>query len=716
MSVEASRRALGLDWLAPALLVALAATRWEPLAYPGLLILLCYLPGRYLMAALGVGQRWDRAGRLVLAVALSTCVLPVVLNPLWHWTNDGWRLLIAVGVLLTFGGLVAAILKARRQIVSDAGNAWPSFALRRTRVVLAILLAFVTIAVVGTYWPDEWGGVAVPAQIHDYIKHDAVLLSLQERPLPLGNPFFAPEADGPVYYYDFFYLIPATARAVVPQVSIALAFGVHAALLAISVMLMAYLLVRRITQSDAPATLAALLATVVGGLDIVALVILHKPMITLDGWADTLVRIHNLLTQMVWTPQNVMGLLILLLAAYLLSEKGWWRGWLLLGPVLGAALVGGTIWVAAAVMPAVALLVLFELRHVRTDVRTVAVRFGVAAVVAALMVAISLPTLWGYAEMSARHGKSLTFEWHYQLYAFLGRLSPPGVLSNLLDLPWVLAVEFGALLLFAAVLPRKVWRRSWDDPGVRLLVLGAAVALVGFVTVRSHFAYNDFGQKVILAAQGAGVVLSAMLIAPTVAPPRWWNPLGWTLWPEWSRGRRRAVAVLVAACLVLGLPVALFQTPLAMARRWLPMSGKLRSVVPANARLARQEAAAGQFVRHELDADAVIQTHWVTERLDLLQIGHRQIGVMPLERDTMVFLPRDTDAVQAAIDRLAAVLLHEAPAEQVAATLRDLGVTHVYVGEIERAAWVAPELFDDASCFQCVHEDDTVSIYAVLLP
>ncbi|RMF82368.1 MAG: hypothetical protein D6744_06115, partial [Planctomycetota bacterium] len=219
------------------LATALAAIPLAPIAAPATWWLLALWPGGFVMRASGVGAQWSGVGRFVLRVALSISVAPVVLNPLWHWTNDGRWLLgafaaLAIGVEVA---LAAITLRQRERSPAAPAQTIRLFDSRPVGRVFVLAMAFVALGVLATYWPDRtFRGEPLPSQIHDYIKHHGVLFSMQQRPLPLGNPFYVPYADGPAYYYHFFYLIPATVRAVSPGVSIALAFGVQAALVAIA--------------------------------------------------------------------------------------------------------------------------------------------------------------------------------------------------------------------------------------------------------------------------------------------------------------------------------------------------------------------------------------------------------------------------------------------------------------------------------------------------
>ena len=740
------------------------------LAIPATYALLCYLPGRLIVECCRLGADWDRAGRGVLSLAFSLAVSPVVLNPLWHFSNLPMLLVGGfAGAVVVLAGAVLALRVRGTPALRHSGTPGeaegtpslrsglglgslreqsaiqnPKFKIQnrlhetwRSWLVAKLILAVLLVGCVGTYFPTDLGGGPTPSLVHDYIKHHAVLLEMQRHALPLGNPFFATSSDA-VDYYHFFYLIPATLRAVAPGVPIALAFGLQSLLVAVAIAAMAYVLAKRIHGGEGPAILAAMLATIVGGLDIIPLLIKHMSAITLDAWADTLVRIHALLTQMVWTPQNVSGVLIVLVAVYLLSQRGvWWRGWLVLGPVLGASLIGSTIWVAAAVLPGLVLLVLASLlegteapRHEGTEgggdrrresAPTTAIqnpkskiqnRLLGAGVVAGAMLLLALPSIAGYMETSRRHGKGLTLEWPYQQNAILGRLAPAGPLANLLDLPWLLIIELGALAVFPLLRPVELLRRAWRDRGLRLLVLSSLIAIAAFVTVRSHFTYNDFGQKVIFVVMIAGVLIGAGLVEPTLARPTLLNPLGFALPAAWSRSRRWMTGCIMAAVIVLGLPVSVFQTPTAAIRRFVPEVGPLRAIHAPLARQAAREAGGLRYLRDETPGDAVVQAWWDAPRLELLQMTERRIGAMVLQEDTHVFQGRDAAVQERAVTSLREVLEGDsATPTELRDRLRSLAVTHVFIGEAERDHWRGLGRFDDESLFERVFDDGTCRIY-----
>ncbi len=778
------------EWVLPMLLAALAVARLPVFSPVAMSALLCWVPGRLILRATGIGREWNTLARVVLAFALSIAATPVFLNVLWHKTNDPHGLLLPVWLGLTVLALLVhwlcpaedgEVAVAQPRATGNSGNSLDCgaaastenvapgdplatvalggatatahhgvalggatatrmlpgknrlFGSRNSRIAIVVLTALIAWYCIAPYWPRESHGAPVPSAIHDYIKHYAVMWSLQEHPLPLGNPFFADGAREPAYYYHFFYLIPATIRAVCDGPSIPLAFGLHGAFIAVTTAGLAALLARRLFGSDRCALLAFALCTVVGGFDIIPILLLRSPAITLDAWADTLVRIHNLLTQMVWTPQNVQGLAILLLAAFVLTEKGYWRGWFLLGPLLAVSLIGSTVWVAVVAFPALALLIATDVFFRRGPGLSRLRLFCTAAFVGFLMICASSPIWIRYQDVARSHGKSLTLDWpERQEHAILGRFLPPGVLANLADLPWVLLLEMGPLLILPLMLPLAAWRRAWNDTGMRLLMLSAIVALVGFVSVRSSFTYNDFGQKVVMSVLVCGAILGAGVLAKVSqsepdAPARGKSEpdaqarvLGEALPKTTSLARRARIGAtsrwFVAAVLLLGLPVSAWQSPLAAIRRFVTPNGPLGRISLA---LDSDDALAVQYLRDLSPANAVVQGHWNGERVDprqpdrltLQQMIGRQIGAMVLEQDTHVFQGRDPSLQSQAVNEVSAVLTGDAPAVECHAVLRRHGITHLFVGSIERACWRDLQRFEEAVFFRCEFRQGGAAVY-----
>ncbi len=700
--VNSAARVVG--W--PTLLAALAATHWWPVALPAGLLLLVYLPGGGLPRLAGLEREWRGGGAVLLRTGLALAIMPVLLNPLWHVTNQWPALLAAVwaiAVALGFAGRAAEQRRRKRLPAERASSAEgpDAFEHAATRWIALALAAFVTFAVVGPYWPRESGGAPTPSLIHDFIKHHAVLMSLERQPLPLGNVFYAAGASGPAYYYHFFYLIPATLRAF-SGISIELAFALGAMLTALGTVGLFYLLVRRLARRDAAAMLVAGLVVLCGGLDLLPVLLRGQRVITLDAWADGLWRIHPWLTQMTWSPQNVHGVLVTLVGAYLLSVRGWWRGWLVFGPLLGAALIGSSVWIAFGVLPAVALWVLLELLRARSDLVCLLRRGLGAAATGALILLLALPSLRGYAAMSHRLGKGLLTDWPHSSNAWLGGYIPPGPLANALDAPWFWTVELGPLLVLPLLASRPSRRRAWNDPGQRLVLLAGLFSLLAWLTLRSAFTYNDFGQKICMLPMAAGALLAAGLLRGPDEPR-----------PDGRGARVGRVLRAAVASIVVGLALihGVFQGTLTSVRRFLPREGAWARLEHEDTLRADVERGVNRFLRGGLPADAVVQGDWGEERLVLPQITERPVGVTILERDTMVFQPANLAAQQACLAEVSDALAHCADAAATAEVLRRYGVTHVLVGVVERERWGAIDQFDDTRAFEPVYRDETAAVF-----
>ncbi|MCC6361048.1 MAG: hypothetical protein IT450_20090 [Phycisphaerales bacterium] len=673
--------------------------------------LLYWLPGAAFLSVTGWGREWERGGRCILAPATSVLLVPLVLNPIWHWTDDG-----RIACTLIAGiGLVA--LLCMRQPQSPASGASetigqrprPLFRSRIGTAALPLIAAWVGASVLFSYWPNDIGKGPIPQTgIHDYIKHHAILLEL-EHTLPLGNPFFADGAHEPVYYYHFFYLAPAAIRSAAGgAVSIALVFGLSAAIVAAALVGMAYLFIKRLTDSDAAGVLAALLVGPIGGFDILPLLVQQKFVVTLDAWADTPLRVHNLLTQLVWTPQNSQGLLVGLVGAYGLSSRGvFWRGWVLVAPLLAASLLGTSVWVSAMVLPGAAIIALWQIlkRAARPAVRLK--RIGAAAGIALLTVGLAAPTLAGYLETSRRHGKSLTLVWDaHSKNAVLGTWVKPGMTANLLDLPWILFFEFGPLLVLPLLLRRESWRRANADAGLSLLMMTSVLALVAFAGVRSHFTYNDFGHRAIMIPLLTGALLGSLVACQFRSrstgsrepSPGGLHDSGNASTPTATGRWGRRIAV---TSLLLGLPVGLWQAPATAARRFVEYGESV----------AAKEAGALRYLRDALPRDAVAQgacddsERTRSTRLSLCQLIDRQIGVLELQEDTHVFQGRDGSLQAQTLAEFRGVLERPASAADRHAALRRHGVTHVLLGVAERERWVDLGTFDDAAFFRTIFDD-----------
>ncbi len=663
-------------------------------------VLLAWLPGRLLLPIVGIERHWSTAGRTLLSVAVSWSVVPFVLNPLWHVTNDRFVLL---GVVCAGIALLAWAGDRRRSTSSDEPPEL-FFQYRPTLVFAVVVAVFLAGGVILPYWPTGLLGYPIPAEIHDFIKHHAILTSLERRPLPLGNIFYAAGADGPVYSSHFFYLIPATVRAwTASNLSHELAFGLASTLVALPMIGMVYAITKRFIGSEPSASLAAALVSVIGAFDVFlylpTMLEAGRPLVMIDHWAAHPYVIHNFLFQMIWSPQNVLAVLIVLVGVYILSARGLWRGWLMLGPVLGAAVLGSSVWVAMAALPALAIWAITRPR-----------RLPVIAGVGSAMTLLCLPQLLGYVASASHPGRGLTLEWPANTLANLGRLIEPGIAANLLDLPLALTLEFGAKLLLLALVPVGLWKKVWRDDGLRWLLIAALMALVISSVVRVALEHNDLRHKMLLLTMAFCAIVAGGAVGRNHPSPRWWNPLGWS--PVAAR-LTRPIALLMFLILLSGLATELYEVPLTAVRRYVEEYLAVRTLVGPQRSDLDAEYDAIRYMRYELPAGAVVQAAGTSPRARLAQMICKQIGVMEPWDDLMVFEPPDRRAYLHCADELLTTLRTDDSAERTHAVLRKYQVTHVFVGLVEGDAWDHLERFDDRRYFDEVFRERGIRVVSL---
>ncbi len=668
--------------LGVSVLAGLAIAPFWPIATLAGIALIAYLPGRALLPHLGISQHWDQPGRAVFSIGVSLATVPFLLNPAWHLTHDRF-------LMLGYVWLINVLLILFQPRHATECPPTPFFEHRRTRCLAGFILFIIVLGTVFPYWPTELFGYPLPCGIHDHIKHHAMLHSMEQRHLPIGNIFYAPGADTPVHYYHFFYLVPATVRLFTNHaLDLELAFGLGSALVGIAFAGMTYAFAKRFSGSEANATLAAVLVTLVGGLDIIPLVnhMIERGVLIIiqDAWAAQHYRLHNFLNQMVWAPQNLIGMLVVVLGVYQLSARGPWRGWYVFGPIWGAAMVGSSIWVAIGALPALAIWVLTKPRLIPH-----------AVVVAVLMTAAAYPSLAGYLEAGSRHGPSLSTDWPYNRFATLGRLTGPGILANWLDLPIRFVVEFG-VAMYWVFLPRGVWRKFWNDNGLRWLMFGGVIAVVGITIFHSNMTYNAFGQRIIMLAMLFFALSSSQIVEGEFGRPRFWNPLGWRFRPfvpRWSIGPFVVMGTL-------GLSISLMEAPGSGVKRYL------------KGQPSAAERASYLFLRHELPADAVVQGTALAKGADLAQIARRQLGVIGPQEDVMVFDPPATGMGDylSCYEAVSHVLQLGESSAKTHDVLSRYGITHVYLGTREATLWGSLERFEDGEFFEPLFDQDGVRI------
>ncbi len=684
----------------------LTPTPWVSL--PAALALTVWLPGRSLLGILPPRDQYP--GRTWIALAAAFVLVPVPLTAVWAFSNDRAAVLVSLAglnLLLILWRMLAVrrsrggpefALMAPRSLANRhlmcLGDSWsaPVFvhATRVSRAALALLLLFTGGCVWASLYLPEAGGRMAPRPAHDYIKHHAVLLSLENSPLPLHNYFYAAERDTPYHYYHYQYLVPAALRKLGgDRASIGFTFALTSGLLAMVLAAMVFLLARELFggRSRWAPWWAAACVTVVGGWDVIPVLLRMwqgaAPVVVLDSWIPSPWRIHNLMTQYMWCPQHVSGALIVLLTAWWLrqSPRGAW--WVAMGPLLAAALFGTSLYLAMTAFVAAAIYLISR----AVDARRQGGRLGtwlLAAIGMGVVAgALMLPQTLGYLEMSRRGVGGLTLTWPRFDHALVGRLAEPGVLANWLDAPWIWLTEFGVLAVAAVLVGRSFWRDAWRDPGLRLLLLAGAVGLAAVYTIRSSHAMVDYSFRVsVMPAQ----VFAALCVAAVCVP-------------KGSRLRsRRLLGGVCGVSAVLGLPVGLYEAPMMAVRTWLRP--------PAE----QQDAGAIRFLREHTPPDAVIQGD-PCDRVSLPQLAHRGLGVADLDNSHVrVFYPRNIRLMRATCGAVEQALREE-DAARAQAALAAASVEYVLFGTAELRRGPRPSAFADNDRFEQVYADEKTAVF-----
>lgn len=667
-----------------ALLFALAPAGEIVLPAAGLLVL--WLPGAWALRC--VPQLFQRRGRFALELVASNVLAVVTLHLLWLVSND--RLAIW-GVLAGLHALLIGIAWLRRDALEAAverGAAAPARWVSRALVVLAAYVACGVLAV--HVLPRGFFGVA-PNAAHDYIKHHAVLWSLEQGPLPLESIFYSAEESGPYHYYEFQYYPAAAIRVLtLHRVDIPFPFGLTSATAALALILLVFQFARRVLGSDVGALLAAACVSVVGGWDAIPIGIAMldgaAPRIILDSWVEVPWRLHNLLTQYLWCPQHVMALAHFVAIAWCLLVMPRARAWLVIAPLTALAMFGSSVYLAMLFFPVAAIYVVSRPlidRAEATRWRGYAGAIGCIAVAGALMM---LPQLLRYLEISARLPGGLTLAWERNGFAFIGLITPAGAVANWLDAPWLLTIELG-LPAFAFLLMRwATWRQWWAQPGMRLLIIAAVLGGALALTVRSSVNPYDYSFRLgVMPVQILGAVAVGALVCgglTRIRSARW----RWTV-----------VVVGVA----LGLPVGLYELPLMAARTYLEDAPH------------EDERIALLYLRRNTPKEAVVFAD-PERRRHLTELTDRQMAVLdPDYSHTRVFWPRDPDAWIARYETALELLSGSPSPAEAHATLRAWGVTHIYIGEPERERCGDCSQFRHPRYFRDVYDDGETRVIAV---
>lgn len=656
----------------------LVPTAW--VALPAGAILLFWLPGRSLARLLRPLN--SISGRGWLAVALSLAVMPAGLHLLWHFSNARLAVLAAV-VLIDLVLMLAAACTGPDMPVTSL------FASRRHRRLFIALIVWTAGWVFLFYWVPVAGGRVAPNPSGDFIKHHAILWSLDHYRLPLHNIFFAAEADAGYYYYELFYLLPAALRRLSGDtISLATAFGVCSGVVAGVFVALVFMMARSLIGHSRGALLAAACASIIGGWDIIAVVVRliaqHIPVVIMDSWAPVAWRIHNLMSNFIWCPQHIAAMTVVLLACVMLAHAPRQAWWIVMAPLLAAVVFGMSAYQAMIVFPAAALYVLHDLFRASREPRTSVRRYIAAiALVAVLGAAAMLPRALDYRTMSLRYEGGLTLQWPRFEYAFFGKLVPPGPLANLLDAPWMALIDFGIVAVAAIFVSGVIWRRIAKDSGTRLLLIAAVPGLLCMWSIRSDVNRIDYGFRLAsMPAQIIGAILVGCMLQIDMVRP------------AFRRWRRPALVVGLA----LGLPVGFYETP----------GLALRSLIERKPEAA--DTAAAAWMRDHLPADAIVQAD-PRLAVHLPQRIGRQFGVLdPQDAHVNVLCPPDRTEMPRAVDDVEAALATSSSA-QAYQLLRRWDISHVFVGTREHKHFSAMPQFADGRYFEMVYDEHGAQVY-----
>lgn len=561
------------------------------------------------------------------------------------------------------------------------------------RRLLACIVVWVAACTACFYWVPVAGPHTHANPSNDYIKHHAITWSLAEHPLPLRSPFYAARPNERYHYYDGFYLVPAALRVMTGgKAQIAVVFGAAAALNAAAFVAMAALLARGLLNRSRAMLIATACVCVVGGWDVLAVsarALAGGPLTAvLDAWCPPAWRIHNLLDNMLWCPQHVCAVLVLLTVAYLLQQAPSRTWWLVMGPLAVLSLLGASIYQAMVILPAAGVYVAHRvLTSPRPGRRQDWRLWGLVTSAGALTLVLAWPRLSGYLEMAGRHDGGLTLTWPRFPLAVLGAKLAPGPLANWLDGLWMLPVDFGVGAVAALLVSRSGWARLWRDPGLRLVGFAGLLGLALMWTVRSDINRIDYGFR--LAAMPAMVIAAALvgLVAEGTSVRR--LPAG-------------LAQALLYAGLILGLPVGLYEAPLLAGRTLLETDPEAA------------DSGAFTWLRLSTPRDAVVQGN-PYERLYLPQRTDRPTGVLdPRDPHVSVLRPRDIAEMEEAAEWTAGA--YAAPPEMAAMILKRAGATHVLLGSKEQALLGPQRLnpFEDSRRFEKMYDDGRARVYRLI--
>ncbi len=648
------------------------------IAFPAAALLVLYLPGRQ-WARLIPGLI-ENLGVHLSSVVLSITAVPVILTWTWRISNDR---LIVLCVLLAI--CLVPWLFHRKKIdiplpFKETG--------KRHRWAMIAITAYIGFCVFASHYLPQAAGRTEVTAAHDYIKHHAILLSLERHPLPLHNYFYAAEKDTPYYYYEYHYYLPTAIRKLCGDApSIPLAFGFTSATLAIVFLCMVHALAYSFLNSRTGAIIATACASIVGGWDAIPIAIKmlygSAPVVVLDSWILSPWRIHNLITQFMWCPQHVSAAVTLMLTAYLLHKKPGGKWWIIAAPIFGASIFGGSVYQAMVFFPAAAIYIITRLVRSRHDSKLLRREIAAIGLIALAGFALMAVQAWQYNAINERYPGGLTTSWDRMPWAFFGKALQPGVLANYLDAWWIILIDFGVGTLACFLVAKSYWSRLFNDEGMRLLTIAAIIGPLAMFTIHSSINPIDYGLRVtVIPAQIiAAITVGAALCTANVR----------------SRIRRWSKPILITG-MTLGLPVGFYELP----------ASALRSVLKP--RSAGTDVKAINYIKENTPLDAVVQGD-PEKRLTLTQLTDRATGVLdPFNAHVTVFQPVSRSRmIQAFEDVQNAFRTHDS--RQAHQLLSKWGVTHLLIGEVERKSFADLSQFNNDQFFHLLYNDPGACVY-----
>jgi hypothetical protein len=432
--------------------------------------------GVLLLRALGL---W-RPHALMLPAALTVGMLALPL--LWSWLGS-----VSLPAMLILW--IVLFLLRRPMLTIDLSLSRWQIALLCGMSLLVVVLTALPLVIHGTPTDD---GQYYRTQATDWAKHLAIVSGMGDS-LPPPNPFL--RAEPLLHYYYFPYVLPALMHRTFALTSANSLIGA-ALLLAGAFPFLVYGYGRQVGIIANGALMAAFLATFVAGLDILFVLITG---LTAGIWSsdvDFWVKIGDrtltsILTHFIWTPQHAQGLLAFVLTLWTLHlvmhEEQTLRTKIV-------AAIGAAIWLAAlagssaflwlATLSGFGLFVLWEL--IRRWWNNAVLMIGVVL----LSLVLSLP----YLLLVVGREQSP----FYIAISGSGALAPfsallgASPLSNLLDFPLQMVVEFGVTLVAGVVglwrLRRGVEFRLWT------VCLVASLGII--LAIRDQPTANNYAVRV----------------------------------------------------------------------------------------------------------------------------------------------------------------------------------------------------------------------------